>query len=113
MNYETNEMRDLGVPVALYSKSLSPAAPTEGGVSRPWGVPEGLTPEGTRARTEALAKMIDGVGKLLDVLQAAHRAGTLLPGDLQEMQRLELWYSELQAEKEHIPLLTQAPPTSL
>ncbi len=110
MNYETSQIRDLTAPVALYSASLRPAGAADAGAERPWGRAEGLTPEGTRARTEALAKLIEGIGKLLDVLQPAHRAGTLLPGDIQQMQRLELWYSELQAEAEHVSIL-KAPPT--
>jgi hypothetical protein len=110
MNYETIRNLDLTAPVALYSTSIRPAGSADAGGDRPWGVPQGLSPEGTRARTEALAKVIEGIGRLLDVLQPAHRGGTLLPGDIQQMQRLEIWYSELQAEQEHVSIL-KAPPT--
>ncbi len=110
MNYETIRSNDLTAPVSLYSTSLRPAGAADAGAERPWGAPGGLTAEGTRARTEAVAKVIGGIGQLLDVLQPAHRAGNLLPGDIQQMQRLELWYSELQAEAEHVSIL-KAPPT--
>ncbi len=102
MNYETIKVNDLTAPVALYPTSLRSA---EGGDERPWGAPEGLTPEGTKARTDLLEQMLKALTTILDVLQPAHRAGTLHAGDLQQMQRLELWYSELQAERAHVELL--------
>lgn len=108
MNYETIRTQDLTAPVALYPTSLRSTGPAEAVPDRPWGTPEGLTAEGTKARTGLLDQLIQAIANTLDVLQPAHRAGTLLPGDTQQMQRLELWYSELQAEKEHVGILSTA-----
>lgn len=108
MKYETNRQVDLTAPVALYPTSLAAAGAPEVRQERPWGVAEGLSVEGTKKRVELVQQLLRQVAGLLDVLQPAHREGSLDGDDIRELQRLELWYSHLQADLEHIRISTAA-----
>jgi hypothetical protein len=73
------------------------AAPAE----RPWGAPHaGLHENASRRRADLVSVVLEGVGKLLDPLQAAHRQGDLTPADVEELHRLQVWCGRLQAELE-------------
>jgi len=108
MEFETNRAKDGNRAIALYLKvpEAQQAMTLAAQAVRPFGVHDvGLSEEGTKGRThtlDALLKLVDG---LLTTLQHAHREGSLVPDDICEMQRLEDWYSRLQAEQDHLRLL--------
>ncbi|WP_150106335.1 hypothetical protein [Anaeromyxobacter dehalogenans] len=88
--------KDAATTVALYG----PESP------RPWGSPENVNLDVARNRKEIASALLDHLGKLLDVLQPAHRAGALTPEDIRQMQQVELWYASLQVDIEHIQVAT-------
>lgn len=95
----TIKTSDITSAVALYGAAAPAVA------DRPFGVPpEGLGPDAVRKRGGTAAVLLEQLGTLLDVLQKAHRAGDLTPDDIRNMQQVELWYSALQAEAEHLKL---------
>lgn len=98
MNYATIRQNDLTVVLSIY-----PAASTE-----PEGTEEGATPRLFAAAGPALAAkdrgevlaLLPKIAAILKSLHKAHLDGKLDAGDLQAMQQLEVWYSQLLAEKE-------------
>jgi hypothetical protein len=81
----------------MVTAAAVPAAPAE----RPWGAPHaGLHEKASQRREDIVRVAFEGVGKLLEPLQAAHRQGDLTPADVEELHRLQVWYGRLQAELE-------------
>ena len=92
--------RDVTTSVALYGGAGSDPS------ARPWGSPGNVNLDVARNRKEVASALLDHLGKLLDVLQPAHRAGALTPEDIRQMQQIELWYASLQVDIEHIQVAT-------
>lgn len=115
----TTQERDARSTVTLYSDFSTvdaPSATTGDGTppaslsaphgapgERPWGAPHAALHEKAAARREELLKvLLDGAGKLLEPLQAALRVGDLTPDDVEQLNRLQLWYGRLLAEIERL-----------
>jgi hypothetical protein len=62
----------------------------------PWGAP--CPGEDDPGRAASLKKILARLGDLLEVAQAAHRAGHLCQDGAGRLSWLQCWYSELQAE---------------
>jgi hypothetical protein len=68
---------------------------------RPFGLPPlSVTLKAKDARKELREQLVASVTALLRLLNAAHLAGSIAPGDLEMLQALQGWYSELQAEQD-------------
>jgi len=68
---------------------------------RPFGLPPlSVTLKAKDARKELREQLIASVTALIRLLNTAHLAGSITPGDLEMLQALQCWYSELQAEQD-------------
>jgi hypothetical protein len=96
MNYETIRMNDLTVvlsiaaPTAPAGEAGAEAAPRLFGAAAP-------APAAGQDRSD-LQALAPKIASILETLHKAHLDGRLNFGDLQAMQQLELWYSQLKAE---------------
>lgn len=96
---DTSAARDVHINIVV------PCGPDGGGEpdpSRcaPWGAPVSRDPGG---RIAVVKELLERIVPLLDALQRAHRAGQLTKDDLDELSRLQGWYTCLQAESQRQP----------
>lgn len=97
MNYETVRANDLTVVLSI----AAPTAPAgEAGAEtapRLFGAAAAPAAAAGKDRSD-LQALVPKIAAILETLHRAHLDGRLHFGDLQAMQQLELWYSQLKAE---------------
>lgn len=95
MNYATIRTNDLTVVLSI----AAPTAPAgEGGETAPRLFGEAAPAAGAGKDRSDLQALAPKIAAILETLHKAHLDGRLQFGDLQAMQQLELWYSQLKAE---------------
>ena len=96
MNYETIRMNDLTVVLSI----AAPTAPAgeAGAETAPQLFGAAAQPPAAGKDRSDLQALAPKIASILETLHKAHLDGRLHFTDLQAMQQLELWYSQLKAE---------------
>lgn len=96
MNYETIRTQDLTVVLSI----AAPTAPAgeAGAETAPQLFGAAARPAAAAKDRSDLQALVPKIAAILETLHKAHLDGRLQFGDLQAMQQLELWYSQLKAE---------------
>ncbi len=94
---ETSAASDVHVNISV---PCGPAGSPDPRSCGPWGAPVSKDPGG---RIAVVKELLERIVPLLEVLQRAHRAGQLARDDLDELSRLQCWYTCLQAESHQQP----------
>ena len=96
MNYETIRSQDLTVVLSIAAPTPPADEPGAEAAPRLFGA-AAPAPAAGKDRSD-LQALVPKVAAILEALHKAHLDGRLHFGDLQAMQQLELWYSQLKAE---------------
>lgn len=104
----TSRDADARSAVSLYSEPAGSLTGLPAG-DRPWGAPDGIEVQAAARRTKVIESTLQHLTQLLDLLQPAHRTGDLSPLDLEDLHRLQAWYSRLQTERERMRIAALTP----
>ncbi len=96
MNYETIRSNDLTVVLSIAAPTAPAGEPGAETAPRLFGA-AAPAPAAGKDRSDIQA-LLPKIAAILETLHKAHLDGRLHFGDLQAMQQLELWYSQLKAE---------------
>lgn len=96
MNYETIRSQDLTVVLSIAAPTPPAGEPGAETAPRLFGA-AAPAPAAGKDRSD-LQALVPKIAAILETLHKAHLDGRLHFGDLQAMQQLELWYSQLKAE---------------